>query len=223
MIEKYFFPGVRYRWKCPGANGGVTRDGSIVNSPVVAASPMIYDGMDGELYRGGPHVSAVGLTKGMQIPYSWLVYMHGHTTRRMLSGGDVLTGFMSGCLITLWSENGIRYVGHVGTVEANPAQDTRVKDTFARAMPSQAMGFNPFAAWDPGDIANLQRTFKKGPVPKVMALVTTSGKFYSILMFGFGIGAIEEWCVGGIKSVDPMNRNTLYTALTGRAPWRRAN
>jgi hypothetical protein len=213
MIEKYFVMGVRLKWTFPGDNSTGTKDGSIIANPPLHAGPMVYDGMDGELFDVfAPNVSTLGFTKGMSIPYSWLVYTIGHTSKKMLAAGDVLTGYMSGCLITLWTENGYRYVGHLGTVDSSEAISARVKTAFAAAMPRDTTGFNPAAAWDPGEIGPKQAKFKKGAETKVLALVTTGGEFYSILLFK-PWGLQTEWCVGGIKKVPPINRDALYLQM----------
>jgi hypothetical protein len=215
MIEKYFRLGITVEWATPGANSGLSKDGSVIFSPVVNHSPMVYQGLDGELYElFSQHVKYMGLSKGMNIPYNWLVYAHGHTTNRLLASGDVLTGPMSGCLITLCSTTGGRYVGHVGTVEANYQQNRKVKLTFANCLPSKATGFNPADAWDFNEIQSLMNRFNKPkPKPSIFALVTTSGEFFSILMFDLKDRKKDLWCVGGIKKVTPMNRDQLYFAL----------
>jgi len=212
MIEKYFVTGVRLKWTCPGSFSTVPYDGSIVLNPNRAAGPMIYDGLDDELYDLTlPHVSTLGLTKGMQIPYSWLYFWVGHTTKKMLSGGDVLTGYMTGCLTTLWMEKGYRYVGHIGTDDTNKAVSSLVKKTFAAAMPQDTTGFNAFAAWSTAETEEKTMKFKKKDARGwVFALVTTSGQFYSLLMFELGEG---EWCVGGKKLVPPMNRVALLAQM----------
>ena len=221
MIEKYFMLGVRFKWACPGANSGLSKDGSIIDNPQQGANPpLVYDGLDGELYNlAAPHVSTVGLTMRMNIPYSWLVYAHGHTTRLHLNA-DVLTGPMSGCLITVWTDQGRCYVGHVGTVEYSETINKKVKETFIAVMPQNTTGFNPAHAWNPGEISPKMSKFKKvfgqlPPVAKIMALVTSDNRFYSILMFGLKGGQSNEWCVGGIKKVPPMNYQRIKNELKG--------
>lgn len=214
MIEKYFMLGVRFKWACPDADSSKRKDGSIIDNPHQAASALVYDGMDGELYNlAAPHVSTVGLSMRMNIPYSWLVYAHGHTTR-LLVGGDVLTGPMSGCLITKWTDQGRRYVGHVGTVVDSLTINQKVKSTFSAAMPQNTTGFNPANAWDFGEISQKMTKFKTAPAAHIMALVTSGNQFYSILMFNLTGGQPNEWCVGGIKLVPPMNYQAIKTKLT---------
>lgn len=215
MIEKYFMLGSRFKWACPPADPGKTKDGSIIDNPSRPASPMVYDGLDGQLYNlGAPHVSTVGLTMRMNIPYSWLVYAHGHTTRLNVVTGDVLTGPMSGCLITVWMDKGRRYVGHVGTVESSASVNKKVKSFFAGAMPQNTTGFNPANAWSFGEISQLMSKLKPAPSMNIMALVTSTNQFYSILMFKLNGGGPNEWCVGGIKKVPAMNYQAIKTKLT---------
>jgi hypothetical protein len=68
----------------------------------------------------------------------------------------------------------------VGTVESSQQVNTRVKSAFAAFMPPDTTGFNPAAAWDPGEIAPKMMKFKKGATPRILALVTTGGEFYSL-------------------------------------------
>jgi hypothetical protein len=215
MIERYFQLGVRLKWRFPGDDTSGTKDGSIILNPRRAADPMIYDGLDGELYdMMAPNVSSLGMSKGMPIPYAWLFYSVGHTTKRLLAAGDVLTGFMSGCLVTTWTENGMRYVGHIGTVDSSQAINAGVKRAFASAMPRDTTGFNPAAAWDASEIFPKQSKFKPRPESHILALVTTGGQFFSLLLFHLGgIGSTDQWCVGGIKRVQPMNHDAVYLHL----------
>jgi hypothetical protein len=213
MIENYFsLTGVRLKWTFPGDDSSGTKDGSIIANPDRGVGPMIYDGMDGELTSpSSTHASRFGLTMGMPIPYRWLFYSVGHTTKRMLAAGDVLTGYMSGCLITLWTDE-VRYVGHVGTADYSAEISKKVKGRFAAAMPANTTGFDPAGAWGPAEIRPKQQKFKLFAEPKILALVTTSQRFYSVLLFKLS-GAPNTWCVGGIREVPPMNRDALYLRM----------
>ena len=212
MIEKYFKQGIRFKWACPGADPGKTRDGSIIDNPPRALSPLVYDGVDGELDSGGTNVTTLGFSMRMNIPYNWLVYAHGHTTR-LSTAGDILTGPMSGCLITTWTDKGGRFVGHVGTIESDESVNKKVKTQFAAHMPPTTTGFNPANAWDPGEIALKMGKFKKMPTPKIIALVTPGNEFHAILMFALQ-GVQNEWCCGGIKKVAPMNYGAIKAKLS---------
>ena len=205
--------GVRLKWNCPGADPGRTKDGSIIDNPPTLGSHIVYDGLDGELYNlAAPHVSTVGLTMGKRIRHNWLVYAHGHTTK-LNARGDILTGPMSGCLITEWKDRGLRYVGHVGTIESSASVNIKVKSVFARSMPRNTKGFNPANAWAPGEIMQIMSKFNTIPGMNIMALVTSSGKFFSVLMFKMR-DKVNEWCVGGAKRVQPMRYQALKRALT---------
>ena len=117
-------------------------------------------------------------------PTTWLSYIHGRTAR-VKATGDVLTGFMSGCWITQWTEPTGRYVGHLGTIESGwkerPPNST-VKTTFGRTMPLNTTGYNPADGFDPGQFMPLLRTMRGTPSAQVMSLVTSGNVFYSILM-----------------------------------------
>lgn len=214
MIEKYFLPGVRLQWSCPGAIAPGRDFGKIIDSPNVNEGLMTYDGMDAELVESAVHPTQAGLRMRQTIPYDWLCYVLGQTAKRRLSPFcDLLTGPMSGCLIASWSEGPDRYVGHVGTVEDNKAVNSTVKRTFAASLPLQAAGFYPANAWSPAEIAQKMRLFKRMPAIKVMALVSTLGAFYSVLMFQLHSEGPNRWCVGGIKPVQPLNGVRLKAML----------
>lgn len=207
MIEKYLKLGVRYRWVSPQNVDG-PRDGAIVDS-VRPTAPLTYIGL-GEVVAPElklTHVSMLGLQMNTPVQHQWLDYAPGRTARVPIGPYDVLTGFMSGCIIARWSDRGVNYVGHVGTIEPkdNPANRV-VKRAFAFAMTRGATGFNPALAWSYGELAQISSKFRVPKVPKICALVTTHGEFYSVVMF---IDGMNEWYCGGAKRVDPISHDTL--------------
>ncbi len=222
MIENYFKLGTRYRWRKP-ANVDGPRDGTIVNSVRVTA-PLSYiclgTVLDHSLMqlnlrqmRREPDpasIARLGLHPGMPIQHQWLDYVPGRTSRVQMTRHDVLTGFMSGCLITRWQENGVTYAGHVGTVESDPNVNRAVKTAYRNVMPRNVTGFNPLRAWL-NDLPALCRRFE--PVrttPQICALVTTRGDFYSLVLFNDGT---DEWYCGGIKRGQSLNYEQLSRAL----------
>lgn len=211
MIEKYFKAGIRYKWRPPGAVAGA-QDGQLVDNRG-ASSTLIYDGIDGNLQDATllqVNVGTIGLRMGMQIQHVWLDYVYGRTSRVPVGPYDVLTGFMSGCWIVYWWDRGVRYVSHVGTI-GNPGVDKQVKSTFARAMGQNAKGFNPFKAWSTAEMVGLQGRLKAMARPQILALVTTTGQFYSVLMFD--LVQNNEWCCGGAKPCPPVSRDGLMLEL----------
>jgi hypothetical protein len=147
MIEKYLRAGIRYKWTKPRDAIGPL-DGAIVDSREVP-TPLIYDGLDGRLidpYLRTMNVSTLGLTMRMPIQYAWLDYAPGRTSRLPIGPYDVLTGYMSGCIITRWTSRGVRYAGHVGTIDSRPDVNRPLKRTYAFAMGRDTTGFNPLAA-----------------------------------------------------------------------------
>lgn len=229
MIERYFKSGVRFLWNKP-RDAVAVLDGAIVNSASPVA-PLAYDGLDGHRAAMDPsllatHASTIlGLTKGGTIPHAWLDYAPGRTARLPLAGRDVLTGYMSGCLIARGTYNGAMHVFHVGTIDNNEAASRTVKRTFAASLPADATAFNPFAAWPNAEIGSIQSRLGGVNVAseKIFAMVTSAGAFYAILMFnvreGNGPwtdpGGRRYWCVGGIKAVPAMSRTKLMAGLLG--------
>jgi hypothetical protein len=202
VIEKYFELGVRFRWNKP-ANVDGPRDGKVVDS-VRPAAPLVYIGLGDDVSPRlmGTHVSQLGLRMNLPIQHQWLDYAPGRTARVPIGPYDVLTGYMSGCIIARWSEKGVNYVGHVGTVESDAAVNRTVKRAFGFAMPKTTTGFNPANAWQIGDLSAIAR---KGQ-PRLFALVTSSGAFFSVAMMQVGA---SEWYCGGIKRVAPTSHDAL--------------
>jgi len=202
MIEKYLKLGIRFRWNKPQNVIGPL-DGQVVDSirPNTALSYIgLGNPVDPQLMV--THVSTMGLQMNMPIQYKWLDYAPGRTSRVPIGPYDVLTGFMSGCIMTHWSDRGVNYIGHVGTIDpkTNPANRV-VKRAFAFEMKRGATGFNPAAAWTLGEIQQLG--YNKAS--SVLALVTTRGEFYSVVMFHDQ----NDWICGGAKRVNPINHDTL--------------
>ncbi len=205
MIEKYFQLGVRFRWTKPNNVDGV-RDGAVVDG-IRPTAPLTYIGL-GEIVSPTlmtTHVSTLGLQMNGQIQHKWLDYTPGRTARVTQGPYDILTGFMSGCIIARWNDKGINYVGHVGTVEENPAVNRLVKRKFAFAMPKGTTGFSPLHAWD-ADLPALCQRFQPAKVPEICALVTTGGQFYSVVMLRDGA---NEWYCGGAKLCTPISHDAL--------------
>jgi hypothetical protein len=222
MIEKYFVKGARFKWNAPGAVANQVRDGSIVVNPPSPPGTMTYVGLDGEIVDWGmPNVTTLGFQMNMTISHSWLSYVLGRTAK-ISTNNDVLTGFMSGCLITTWTDGTGRWVGHVGTVESagkDQPPNSDVKLTFSQAMPANTRGFNPAAAWGPEDLMPLVQASKTPISAKVVALVTGSGQFYAVAMLN-RMNEPGVWVCGGKKAVAGMDVHGLATALAVTRPRR---
>lgn len=203
MIEQALVAGAKIRWRKPNTVAQIN-DGTIVQS-VNSASTMTYLGSTQQqggrgLFRRAP--------QGYQLPvntlirHTWLDYITGRTAY-ITQGTDVLTGFMSGCLIARGTYNGSMKVFHLGTTE-NPVVTNQVKATFLAQLPNDATGFYPHASWR----INERAAFKKAT--DIIALVTSAGSFFSIVLCH---GQNGEFVVGGIKKVPPIARPTLLTLL----------
>jgi hypothetical protein len=219
MIEKYFQCGVRLLWNKP-ADAKFGNDGTIVGS-AGAATPMSYDGLDGQLQNprfGTVNVTQLGFKMGMNIPYSWLDYAPGRSAKLAVGGNDVFTGYMSGCLLVRWQEGGTTYVAHIGTINGDEykALNRTVKDVFMKQMPPGITGFNPASAWDHAELNAMQMKMKPPPRFEVFGLLTTNGDFYAVALGILGIDAKtarREWCVAGCKKVSELDHAGLVTAF----------
>lgn len=199
MIEKYLKKGVRFRWQKPSDVLG-PRDGAIVDGTRGTAS-MVYIGLgrvvDPMLMT--THVSMLGLQMNMPIQHKWLEYAPGRTARVPLGPYDVLTGFMSGCIITRSFDRGVNYVAHIGTVVGDDNVNRIVKRAYAAAMPDQTTGFSPADEWSFPELSAMQRELNNFNRPEICALVTTSGSFFSVAFISDGN---NEWtCLGCRPSV----------------------
>jgi hypothetical protein len=118
--------------------------------------------------------------------FQWLAWIPGAISA-VQTGGDVLTGPMSGCWVVVFRRNGIEYVGHIGTaMTSNNPQSIAVKQawyTFARgAGPGGVIaGFNPARAWP--NVASLPAQKPGDGRAVTFGLVTTNKELYAVLMY----------------------------------------
>ncbi len=227
MLEHHFLAGTRYLWATPNQMPTVHNSGAIVASNI-AAGQLRYDG-----FRAGLHPGLVwAITAGaanlgnpnVNLNHTWLAYAPGQTSYVPVGGNDILTGFMSGCLIIRGQNPGQPMrVYHVGTSDS--ATDNRlVKLNISQNLPPNATGFDPWGAWTPAQItaAAIQVGLTAGQVPvrTVIALVTTAGHFFSFLLFRMSVNGtytnphgLTYYIAGGIRHVPPLNRIQLRGKL----------
>ncbi|MBA3698102.1 MAG: hypothetical protein H0W78_04535 [Planctomycetes bacterium] len=225
MIERYFRAGVRYLWNKPN-DTGCPQTGPIINSSK-AATPLTYDGLDGNRAAVDPMLltvnvtSVLGIAKGANIAHDWLDYAPGGIARLPTGGQDILTGYMSGCLIIRGTYTGVMSAFHVGTIDNNPAVNRTVKRNFAQALPTDATGFSPAAVWPETNVILGRFGGPAKATPRIFGLITAAGAFHSILMFNVcdergqwsNPAGKRYWAVGGIKAVPAMNRTRLMASL----------
>jgi hypothetical protein len=214
MIERYFFRGMRFSWAAPGEAAQAT-DGKVEAGGPVPPAPMTYQGVDMDLCTGHElsrrqNSITAGLRLGMQISFRWLVYKPGRTTTVPLGTTDVMTGFMSGCPIATLN-TGIRVVAHVGTVANAPDVNRLVKQNFRAIMNNTARGFNPAAIWADRRLELMQQ-LKTANIPQVVALVTTAGAFFSMLV-GKYPNTRDSYVIGGVLPIPAWNDVQLAAVL----------
>ncbi len=115
--------------------------------------------------------------------FKWLPWYAGDISETTLDR-DVLTGPMSGCILTSYQRNGAHQVGHVGTVDETDASRVAVNlavkavwNNFANAHPADVVGgfdpvdnaVPPHPPAQPGDQGG-----------KTWGLFTTTGQFYAV-------------------------------------------
>ena len=205
MIERYFEMGIELEWKGATELQRGVGDGSLV------------DPNDEYVWPMSTLTGNFRFPRNTRIVHDFLPYGAGYTTRKRLGGNDVLSGYFSGCLMTLWQErlSGNWYVGHVGTNQ-DVDVDNRVKSTFGNSMPQGAMAINAFRVWPNGEFLAIRDQLRGDPswTPRFLGLVTTGRQFYSILMFEpAGQGPNKRFVVGGKKLVQPMSYEQLRGML----------
>jgi hypothetical protein len=135
--------------------------------------------------------------------FQWLNYIPGIINQVSLNGIDVLSGFFSGCWLMHYKIDGIVYVGHVGTEEDATHQNTiiskRAWNNFAQQNPKDVVGgFKP--EWKGIYPAKVQGELRGGDT-KRMGLVTTSGRYYTVLAYQQNnfINPNTPWRIAGIQ------------------------
>jgi len=99
-------------------------------------------------------------------------------------------------------------VAHVGTVDEHPDTNQLVKQKFREIMPNNARGFNPSGAWTRDDRNNLTLQIRGNHLSYVVALVTTNGNFYSLLV-GKYPNHRDLYVIGGCVPVPPWDHLAL--------------
>lgn len=215
MIEVFFFRGMRFSWD-PHGVGAQGDDGNVEANPMLPARPMVYQGVDMDMCTG-PYPARrqlainAGLRLGSPINFSWLLYKPGRTVTAGLATTDVLTGFMSGCPIVTFTTQR-RLVAHVGTVANNAEVNTLVKQKIRAILPANARGFDPSGAWTTNDRAALMQQLRSPAIPQVVALVTSGGNFFSILV-GKYPNQPQSYVIGGCVPVAGWDHAQLQNVL----------
>jgi len=218
MIERYFFEGATYAWAPPAAITSQPKDGAVVVSPATT-STMTFQDLDPQLFdtRSMNRFRSLGIAKNQALTHDWLCYIHGRTAT-INTTSDVLTGFMSGCYIAVWTDPTGRQVGHIGTVEfaaKDQPPNSTVKAAFSAIMPPNVKAYNPADAWDFGEISAITAKYHNpawnGWV-KILSLVTSTDEFYSILLLKHRHSDAQIAC-GGIKRCAGVGYNLLRQLL----------
>jgi len=114
--------------------------------------------------------------------FRWLPWVPGQVTFVTLAGADILTGRMSGCWLTIFSIDGIRYVGHIGTEDSSTSDNTvAVKAAWRAAVDSGAVV--PVAAFNPvGPALNIAQLGLNGEAPEFFGGIATSGTMSTVVI-----------------------------------------
>jgi hypothetical protein len=160
---------------------------------------------------GGHPYSAVhqGVHDKIHRNFQYLRYIVYRTTFMNISGIDVMTGFMQGCRVVVFSDNGRKYVAHIGTgqdVQMNTATKN-AWNAFARMPGVQILaGFNPWAQWS-NNMPQAQPGDHFTGV-KCVALVTSTLELYSVALFKHE-NNLEAFRVHDVVQMQSMAPNEL--------------
>jgi hypothetical protein len=203
-VEQKLIVGRFLEFKLPNIRPPQNPQGNIVNQSVMNMSLLESTGT---FQKQSTILQGVG--SKVHRNFQWLAWMPGEISAVQLSWGDVLTGPMSGCWVVVFRQNGMVYVGHIGTSDPGSPQTNAVKTAwraFTDANPQAPfpVGFNPFRAWqgpdpkqEPGDMA-----------ADIFGLVTVQPlEFYTVWTYkGNGTKRpVEIRRVAAIKKVEGTN------------------
>ena len=152
-------------------------------------------------YGGRLSATAQGAAAKMHRNYRWLTYLPYRNTYTAITGVDILTGFMSGCHVIAYSENGRPHLVHVGTAD-DATKNQLTKDAWNNYAASLNVtihaGFNPLTRWKDNwpDHEGSER-------PYCIALVTPSYDLYTIALMRQGTNTVYR--IAGIDKVNSMS------------------
>jgi hypothetical protein len=174
---------------------GAQHDGEFVEIP--PRNLNISESVSSKQYGGRVSATGLGTSVKAHRNYRWLTYLPYRNTFTPFTGVDILTGFMSGCHVIAYTENGRPYLAHVGTADnANRNQVTKdAWNNYAASINVRLIaGFNPLARWrnnwPHGDISER---------PYCIALVTAAYDLHSIALFRQGTASVYR--IAGIDQI----------------------
>lgn len=207
MIENYFKKGAKFIFnpqnQQPVRGDGKKQTTGIVKYPNRVSTITILPTLTGSNQ----------LVRSRKTSYEWLPWDPGETSTLVLDKQDVITGPMSGCIISVWKEKKQIVVGHVGTT-MNKKQSTAAKESFLKHLPTTATGFNPAIEWARKDYIDLMKGHKNLlRTPEVFAIVTWKGVGFAIL----ALKLKDYYLCGGVRKVSKskMKYNDLITKFAG--------
>ncbi|MBT8071321.1 MAG: hypothetical protein KJN61_02080 [Gammaproteobacteria bacterium] len=211
MIQDKFIPG-RYINLPTALTGQVnppagTNDGDFVE---MTSKPLRLEQSTRNPGLGGRYSGvSEGVATKIHRNFQYLRYIVYRTTYMNMSGVDVLTGFMQGCRVVVYSDRGRKFIAHIGT-GSDAARSTSTKNTwnaFARMPGVQLLaGFNPWAQWN-NNLPQAQPGDHFTGV-KCIALVTPSLDLYSVALFKHEQN-MEAFRVHDIVKMQSMTINEL--------------
>lgn len=113
--------------------------------------------------------------------FRWLPWVLGKVSCISLSGGDVLTGTMSGCWLVVFRHNGIEYAGHIGT-DTSPATPNTIQAKAAWRNAVTAGTITPIAAFNPVGTTQPAPQNLKGEAAEFYGAFSTTGQCYNVIL-----------------------------------------
>ena len=114
--------------------------------------------------------------------FRWLPWVKGQVSCVPLTGGDILTGKMSGCWLVIFQFNGARYAGHIGTEDAPTTPNSlQAKAAWRNAVNANQIvpvaAFNPVGNLPPNGTLNL-----KNEAAEFYGAFEPTGHVYTVVM-----------------------------------------
>jgi hypothetical protein len=155
--------------------------------------------------------SYLGASLWVNIPpanrqrFKWLPWHPGMISTTTLDF-DLLTGPMSGCLIAVYTENGSRVVGHVGTSD-DLARSDAVKGAW-RDFASNKQGLLGFNPMNMPELMTLEGNRGEHPGPEIWGLVTTDLKFFALKVYRSSHNN-NSYRIARVEELDSLTENEL--------------
>lgn len=156
-------------------------------------------------------VSAGGHATKTHRTFRWMPWVKGKVACVPLAGSDILTGTMTGCWLVIFTRNGVRYAGHIGTFnDANTPESIQAKAAWRGAV--NAGLITPVAAVNPvgPTLPPFSAMNLKNGVASIYGGLTPSGTIYTIVFSLTGVGGTGPARIAHVAQVPTTQDVTAF-------------